>query len=76
MIYTLTLNPAVDLELTAGALRVNEVNRATSSRKDCGGKGAQCFPHAQESRVHQHGNGLYWRQERRMDRVANGSAGH
>lgn len=39
MIYTLTLNPAVDLELTAATLRVNEVNRATSSRKDCGGKG-------------------------------------
>ncbi|WP_319485397.1 1-phosphofructokinase [uncultured Cohaesibacter sp.] len=39
MIYTLTLNPAVDLELTASSLRFNEVNRATDSRKDCGGKG-------------------------------------
>ena len=39
MIYTLTLNPAVDLELTAPGLQFNEVNRASSSRKDCGGKG-------------------------------------
>ncbi|WP_316858921.1 1-phosphofructokinase [uncultured Cohaesibacter sp.] len=39
MIYTLTLNPAVDLELTSPALQFNEVNRATASRKDCGGKG-------------------------------------
>ena len=39
MIYTLTLNPAVDLELTSQQLQMNEVNRAISSRKDCGGKG-------------------------------------
>ena len=39
MIYTLTLNPAVDLELSAGQLCMNEVNRATGSRRDCGGKG-------------------------------------
>lgn len=39
MIYTLTLNPAVDLEMIADQLRMNEVNRATDSRKDCGGKG-------------------------------------
>lgn len=39
MIYTLTLNPAVDLELSTPRLQMNEVNRATGSRKDCGGKG-------------------------------------
>lgn len=39
MIYTLTLNPAVDLELQAPSLRMNEVNRASAAQKDCGGKG-------------------------------------
>jgi 1-phosphofructokinase family hexose kinase len=39
MIYTLTLNPAVDLELQIGRFEFNTVARATQSRKDCGGKG-------------------------------------
>jgi 1-phosphofructokinase family hexose kinase len=39
MIYTLTLNPAVDLEYTVQALNVNEVLRAPAARKDFGGKG-------------------------------------
>jgi 1-phosphofructokinase family hexose kinase len=39
MIYTLTLNPAVDLELQIGRFEFNSVARATQSRKDCGGKG-------------------------------------
>ncbi|MCB1759638.1 MAG: 1-phosphofructokinase [Gammaproteobacteria bacterium] len=39
MIYTLTLNPAVDLELTVEAFRFDAVDRALASRMDCGGKG-------------------------------------
>lgn len=39
MIYTLTLNPAVDLELTVDEIRFDSVGRAISSRMDCGGKG-------------------------------------
>jgi len=39
MIYTLTLNPAVDLELQIDAFEFNAVSRATGSRMDCGGKG-------------------------------------
>jgi 1-phosphofructokinase family hexose kinase len=39
MIYTVTLNPALDRELTVPALRFDEVLRATSARTDVGGKG-------------------------------------
>lgn len=39
MIYTLTLNPALDRELTVAALEPNAVLRATSARVDYGGKG-------------------------------------
>jgi 1-phosphofructokinase family hexose kinase len=39
MIYTLTLNPALDLELTVESFSFNQVLRATYSRTDCGGKG-------------------------------------
>jgi 1-phosphofructokinase family hexose kinase len=39
MIYTLTLNPAVDLELTIDEFRFDSVGRASASRMDCGGKG-------------------------------------
>ncbi len=39
MIYTVTLNPALDRELTVPALVFDEVLRATESRADCGGKG-------------------------------------
>lgn len=39
MIYTLTLNPAVDLEYTVQELIKNEVLRAPNVRKDFGGKG-------------------------------------
>src|SRR6266851_862152 len=39
MIYTLTLNPAVDRELTVPALEYNAVLRASESRVDFGGKG-------------------------------------
>jgi len=39
MIYTVTLNPALDRELTVPALVFDEVLRATESRVDCGGKG-------------------------------------
>jgi len=39
MIFTLTLNPAVDLEYTVQQLTVNEVLRAPAARKDIGGKG-------------------------------------
>ncbi|HEX7555630.1 MAG TPA: 1-phosphofructokinase [Leptolinea sp.] len=39
MIYTLTLNPAVDRELTVPAVEFDAVLRATSSRVDFGGKG-------------------------------------
>jgi 1-phosphofructokinase family hexose kinase len=39
MIYTLTLNPAVDLELQIEQFQFNAVARAKSSRIDCGGKG-------------------------------------
>jgi 1-phosphofructokinase family hexose kinase len=39
MIYTLTLNPAVDRELTVPAIEFDSVLRATESRVDCGGKG-------------------------------------
>jgi 1-phosphofructokinase family hexose kinase len=39
MIYTLTLNPALDLELTVDELAFDQVLRATASRADCGGKG-------------------------------------
>lgn len=39
MIYTLTLNPAVDRELSVPAIVFGEVLRATAHRVDCGGKG-------------------------------------
>lgn len=39
MIYTLTLNPAVDRELTVPAMEFDSVLRATESRIDFGGKG-------------------------------------
>lgn len=39
MIYTLTLNPAVDLELQIEQFQFDSVARAESSRIDCGGKG-------------------------------------
>lgn len=39
MIYTLTLNPAVDRELTVSAMEFDSVLRATKSQVDFGGKG-------------------------------------
>jgi 1-phosphofructokinase family hexose kinase len=39
MIYTLTLNPALDRELTIPALALDTVLRATEARVDYGGKG-------------------------------------
>jgi len=39
MIYTVTLNPALDRELTVPALVFDDVLRATATRVDCGGKG-------------------------------------
>lgn len=39
MIYTLTLNPAVDRELTVAAMEFDSVLRAGESRLDFGGKG-------------------------------------
>jgi 1-phosphofructokinase family hexose kinase len=39
MIYTLTLNPAVDMELQIGRFEFDSVVRAHETRKDCGGKG-------------------------------------
>lgn len=39
MIYTLTLNPAVDRELTVAAVEFDAVLRANESRVDYGGKG-------------------------------------
>jgi 1-phosphofructokinase family hexose kinase len=39
MIYTLTLNPALDRELTVPALALDTVLRASDARVDCGGKG-------------------------------------
>lgn len=39
MIYTLTLNPALDLELHIEKFEFNAVSRANRSQMDCGGKG-------------------------------------
>lgn len=39
MIYTLTLNPAVDRQLTVPSIEFDSVLRATGHRVDCGGKG-------------------------------------
>lgn len=39
MIYTVTLNPALDRELTVPEISYDTVLRATESRVDCGGKG-------------------------------------
>ncbi len=39
MIYTVTLNPAVDRELIVPAIEYDSVLRATAWRVDCGGKG-------------------------------------
>jgi 1-phosphofructokinase family hexose kinase len=39
MIYTVTLNPALDRELTVAGLVFDTVLRATEVRVDCGGKG-------------------------------------
>ena len=39
LIYTVTLNPAIDRELSVPTIEFDSVLRATSSRADCGGKG-------------------------------------
>ena len=39
MIYSITPNPALDLELCVDAIRFDQVLRAERSRVDCGGKG-------------------------------------
>ena len=39
MIYTVTLNPALDRTLTVSTLKLNEVIRAKKVSVDCGGKG-------------------------------------
>ena len=39
MIYTLTLNPALDREMTVPKIALDQVLRATSVRIDLGGKG-------------------------------------
>jgi fructose-1-phosphate kinase PfkB-like protein len=39
VIYTVTLNPALDRELVVPDIAFDAVLRATSSRVDCGGKG-------------------------------------
>jgi len=39
VIYTLTLNPAIDRELTVPEITFNAVLRASALRLDCGGKG-------------------------------------
>ena len=39
MIYTLTLNPALDRELTIEEFTFDTVLRASKSTLDCGGKG-------------------------------------
>ena len=43
MIYTLTLNPAVDRELTVPEMEFDSVLRASESRVDFGGKGFNVF---------------------------------
>ncbi len=39
MIYTLTPNPALDLELTVAKIQMGQIHRATGERIDFGGKG-------------------------------------
>jgi 1-phosphofructokinase family hexose kinase len=39
MIYTLTANPALDLELTVTQIKLGEIHRALAERVDIGGKG-------------------------------------
>ena len=39
MIYTLTLNPALDLELTVAEIRLGHIHRAKTEKIDFGGKG-------------------------------------
>jgi len=39
MIYTITLNPALDLEFTIRSIQYDQVLRAEQVRADCGGKG-------------------------------------
>lgn len=39
MIYTVTLNPAIDYVLQAGKIRTGEINRSWGEKMYCGGKG-------------------------------------
>jgi 1-phosphofructokinase family hexose kinase len=52
MIYTLTLNPAVDREYTVSSLEFDAVSRAINSRLDYGGKGFNVSRQLKGMQVH------------------------
>ncbi len=51
MIYTITLNPAIDKTIIIDKYKRNQVNRIKNSRKDVGGKGINVSKVLNELRV-------------------------
>ncbi|MFR7832606.1 MAG: hypothetical protein ACLU3F_15575 [Blautia wexlerae] len=68
MIYTVTLNPALDKTVQIPSFRLGEVNRISAMRTDPGGKGHQRLQGLRSS-VNRRGRGHPRRRGRAEDRI-------